>query len=114
MSPEYKAMKNMLPAFILLSLLAAVIYSFFLSSGAEFRIPVQSTPEKQVCVDGDSRPCSSGICPGMSVCNENSWGGCIISNVCEPGTKMPCYENSCTAGYKLCDECGNYGRCVYP
>jgi len=66
------------------------------------------------CHDGDIRECLKGPCNGTQICINGTWGKCDIKRICNPGTKVPCTENYCPIGYKICNECGTgYGPCIY-
>ncbi|MEK6982374.1 MAG: hypothetical protein AABX38_05570 [Candidatus Micrarchaeota archaeon] len=103
------------PVILFFILLLLVFYNFFLYKPVVEQKYVSINSGKNICVESDQKACIvNNSCKGISVCRSNFWSECIINRTCETGSRIPCYsENSCSTGYRVCDQCGNYGSCIY-
>ncbi|MCX8197230.1 MAG: hypothetical protein N3G80_02860 [Candidatus Micrarchaeota archaeon] len=69
---------------------------------------------KRECEEKSSRECFVGNCSGTQKCSAGKWGECILpKKICVPGQKVGCSLNSCSFGYRTCNECGTeFGPCM--
>ena len=73
--------------------------------------PVPNGAEE--CTNGETEDCSTSKgCDGYRTCTNGLWSPCITKRECTPGTSEPCALNICTLGERICDECGQWGRCL--
>ena len=113
------------PPLIILLMLSVLFYSFFimpnqgtLISWLKAKIPILTTQnilsnEKSQCIENSTKECKIKNCTGNTRCKNGNWMPCIINMSCSPGSKLPCSVNSCSVGYRICNECGtNYTECL--
>ena len=103
-----------LPLAIGCLLVFALMFMLFFSSGAAPAPQPAEADAVAACQNGASQQCGLHSCTGIQYCVGGAWSECVLQRQCTPGTRAPCYESSCTAGYKVCDECGKYGKCINP
>ena len=104
-----------LPIVVLLVLSITIFYSFFLPSKTSMASSTgTSASETNLCLSGNSEPCTVNSCSGIRTCTNGIWGGCIYKQICNPGEKANCYAQTCSVGTKICNQCGSgYGTCVF-
>ncbi len=109
-------MKNPAVLIFILALVAIIAYAAYLGSGpaASQQQPAPEGPPRS-CQDGQTQPCSTGSCSGLSRCINGVWSGCRWDTVCTPGDRVPCLSNGCVYAVKECNSCGTgYGACFLP
>ncbi len=94
---------------IYLGLLIVVAIGSFL-----FQSEGKKVEEKEaVCKDGAVRGCTLEGCKGVEKCINGQWNGCTWERICTPGEKVPCSQNACSLGYKICNKCGTaFSECI--
>lgn len=113
-------LKEYLPIFVFFLLFIPIIY-FILTLPTQpqnFQISQDNSEEQSnnqsfECVSGDVTDCTNANgCNGLSYCKNGFWGNCVISKICEPGSKKTCWAG-CSEGSLICNECGtNYSTCI--
>jgi len=72
----------------------------------------QQTQEKE-CLEGEVKNCTYQNCPGKMICEGGKFSSCVIAQkICKSGDKVGCLIDGCKFGYRICNECGQYGECI--
>lgn len=122
-SHNQEALLKYIPLFIAILILAAFYYSFFILPnqrlGAKAKQQFenenlsQALGDYQQCNENSTAPCKINNCTGLIICKKGKWGPCTLNVTCKPGSKAPCAKESCSVGYRVCNECGTgYGECA--
>lgn len=110
-------MKNPAVLLFIIALAVIIAYAAYLGSGPAVAPQSQPAPgsSSRICQEGQTQPCSTGTCPGVSRCINGVWSGCRWDTICTPGTRVPCLSNGCVYAVKECDSCGTgYTECFLP
>lgn len=103
-----------LPVLLFFILFVSFFYIFFYQRGTEVPIiSFQNTIQEKECEEGEIATCVKDGCDGTMECINGKFSSCSIEKICVPGSKIGCAMDSCTTGYKTCNECGTgYGECI--
>lgn len=97
--------------FVIISFFVLVVL-FLLTAGKSPEEIVKPIPVPE-CTEGENITCTLGNCTGYRVCELGEWSECRFERICVPGSLVPCTENYCAVGYKICNECGTgFSECA--